>query len=391
MLMWLADDDKRSLLPRTVDYRTKLAVAMEGHLHVEEIVGFPDASPLKSHREDALDVESSKRVARRMQAKDIIIPPHRQVRPEDRRYDLSEVSRHWHKELLDLEKAFQAGKFSKRAEESAAEPEEGHPHRLDVRLGSEWVHRKKSIYTPEYRRMAVLRSTAKTQNVRIAKTNLILKDQEKIDKMDLDLHREDVQPSEKEELIKALQSSIQDYKNVLATLDDKMMTRLFFLDDDRRAFAMDPPLLMWDRRQAEPLLAREDEFHAPRKVALLDFQPKATDEYPLTAEQSTYFDLISTSLLGPSGHQTFQYVKTIAPGAFEALVPKVPAIRDPRKGGRYDIESLRVRTATPEMFHGLALAWDNWAFKPPIESQLTRFGAYMQGARMERIGAIVRV
>ena len=38
---------------------------------------------------------------------------------------------------------------------------------------------------------------------------------------------------------------------------------------------MDPPLLMWDRRNAEPILAEDDEFyHLNKPMALLDFQPQ---------------------------------------------------------------------------------------------------------------------
>ena len=170
----------------------------------------------------------------------------------------------------------------------------------------------------------------------------------------------------------------------------KQLTKLIFLDDDRRAFAMNPPLLMWDRRKADPLLAREDEFYAPGQVALLDFQSKTTDEFPMTQEQSIYFDMISTSLFAPRGPATPKHLKTMAPGAFEALVPQVPAIRDPRKGGRYDVETVRVRAMTAEMIHGLALAWDNWVFKPSIEDALVTFGNNFEDRATMRKGAITR-
>ena len=40
MLMWLSDEDKRALLPRTVGYRGKLSLFMEANFELEEIVGF---------------------------------------------------------------------------------------------------------------------------------------------------------------------------------------------------------------------------------------------------------------------------------------------------------------------------------------------------------------
>ena len=366
MLMWLSDEDKRPLLPRTVGYRGKLSAHMEAVLHLEEIVGFPHASDAKVCREDALDIESGKQVAKRMQEKNINIPLHRQAKPADRLFDLSGVSRHWHREFRELEKGFQGGKFSQYVERLAAESTPGHMPRAK--------NQEKAIFTPEYRRMMLLRTAIKSQNVKIDRLNMILKKQEKIDKLYLDLYREDIEAVEREEKTKALDSWIQEFKDELETLSAKQSKTLFFLDDDRRAFAMEPPLLMWDRRKAEPLTAKEDEFYARREIALLDFQPKIADRIPMTSEQSFYFDMISTSLFAPHGQVTLKHLKTTAPGAFEALVSQVPAIRDPRKGGRYDVESLRIRTVTPEIIQDLAVAWDNWTFKPPIEDVLAQFG-----------------
>ena len=389
LLMWLSDEDKRPLLPRTVGYRGKVAVYMEAHFNLEEIVGFPHASDSSIHREDALDIESHKRVAERMRGKDIKIPPHRQVRLEDRRYDLSQISRHWHKELQELEEDFRAGKFKQNVEGPAATSDDGYiPGTKNKKPG-----RKHQVYTPEFKRMRLFRNVVNGENASINKINSVLKSQERIDKMDLDLHREDVKPSEREEIIKALNASIQDYKSELRSLTQKQLTRLYLLDDDRRAIAMNPPLLMWDRRGAEPLLAREDEFHTPAQIALLDFQPKMANEFPMTLEQSLYFDLISTSLLSPAVHACLQRLKTTGPGAFEALVPQVPAIQDPAKGGRYDIDSVRARTMIPGIYYSLALAWDKWAFKPSIASTMVDFSTSarpMDDKRSKR-GSIVKL
>ena len=384
MLMWLADEDKSALLPRTVGYRGKLAVYLESSFHLEEIVGF---SNTRIRREDALDIESSKQVAKRMEEKDIKIPSHRRFRPGDKVSNLSDISREWHKEFQELVEAFQAGKFSKWEQRPATKPDDGH---MPGAISGEVQKKSRPTLTPEYRRMRTLSFVATGQNTSIDKIKTVLKTQEKIDKMDLELHREGIKPSEREEVIRAMDSSIQHYKNELQTLTMKQLNKLIFLDDDRRAFAMNPPLLMWDRRKADPLLAREDEFYATGQVALLDFQSKTTDEFQMTQQQSIYFDMISTALFAPRGPATPKYLKTVAPGAFEALVPQVPAIRDPRKGGRYDVESVRVRAMTAEMIHGLALAWDNWVFKPPIEDALVTFGTNFEDRATMKKGAIAR-
>ena len=374
VLMWLPDENKRQLLPRTIGYRSKISMYLEANFEMEEIVGFPLASDSKKRREDALDVESSKRVAKRMQEKEIHIPPGRGLRPQDSNPGLSEISRYWHKELQELEEGFQTGRFSQYMERPAATPNEKHVSGATTGKSKS----QRSLTTREYKKMITLRSVANWQNVLIDRIKTVLEKQEKIDKLDLDLHREDIKPLEQEEIIKKIDASIQEYKKEVNTLSEKQSQALQFLDDDRRAFAMDPPLLSWDRRKADPLLAREDDFHVQGKNALLDFQPKMMDEMPMTLDQSVYFDMIATFLLSRKGAVTLKHLETIAPGAFEALVPQVPAIRDPRKGGRYDVDSLRARNATPEMIHGLAVAWDNWAFKPPIEDVLTHFGPNLE-------------
>ena len=359
MLMWISDEEKRPLLPRTVGYRGKLSVSVEASVDLEEVAGFQPALDAKHlmRREDALDIESSKLVAKRMQENGIKKPLHHQARLEDRRTIY--LSRKWYEDLQKLEQGFERGDFSQHVR-PAVESIDGHIPR--------------AVTDPEYKKLVKLRILARSYYKRIDRIQRVLTKQEDIDKMDHDRHRENITAMEQEEIVKKLDSNIQDYKGEIEKLPEKLKRELNYLDDNRRAFSMDPPLLMWDRRKAEPISAREDDFSPPRQISLVDFQPKIINELPMTTEQSFYFDVISTFLLGSRGAFTLKHLRTIAPGALEALVPQVPAIRDPRRGGRYDIDSVRARTLTPEMIHGLAVAWDNWAFKPPLEEMMTQFG-----------------
>lgn len=380
LLMWMADVDKRSILPRSVGYRGKLAALMEANLDVEEIVETPTSTKGAIRREDALELESNKRVTKRMQEQNIQIPLHRQAKPPNNMLTLSITSRDWHKELDQLEEAFKTQKLSQFV---------GMPPSplIPVLLGGS---RKLAEYTPEYKRMATLRGVLAGQNVAFSKANQYMQRQEEIDELDLKLHRERTSARKQEEELKILDSTIRDYQEQLETLSMKMQHRVLFLDDDRRAFAMDPPLLTWDRRTAEPLVAEVDEFYVAKELALLDFQPKTTNQFPMTSEQYLYFDVIATSLLGLKGPTTLKILNRMAPGAYEALVPKVPAIRDPTKGGRRDVESVRARVLTPEMLHGLAIAWDNWVFKPPVADTLAQFSASYEYRARERKGIIAR-
>ncbi|KAK3168073.1 hypothetical protein OEA41_004519 [Lepraria neglecta] len=338
LLMWMTDEEKRPLLPRTVGYRHKLAAYLEASFHVEEILG-ETANDTKVNREDALEIESRKRVAERMAKEGIVLPPDRQLDLKDVMYSLSQTSRSWHREFEELDEGLKSQRISQFV---------GQPPGPLVAVGRSGVKKKGTPgLTPEYNRWRLLRNVLMGENKQIDKANQYLRKQEEIDKLDLEAHRDGIDPKTQEEL--------------LGTLDAKTNVH------GRRPPRLrnGPPLLMWDQRKAEPLIAQSDEFWPSKEgLALLDFQPKIPQPFPTNREQSTYFDMLATELMGVKGPNNIKLLNKIAPGAFEALVPKVSAFTDPRRGGRRDVESIRNRVLTPEQLYGLAMAWDKWLFKP---------------------------
>ncbi|KAK4697393.1 hypothetical protein P7C71_g687, partial [Lecanoromycetidae sp. Uapishka_2] len=293
------------------------------------------------------------------------MPPNRRTKIEDIILSSSDVSREWHAELQGLEEGFKNFKLSQFIG--------GPPGPVTEKAKSGVRARNAPTNSPEYDRLRKLRNILRGENKRFDRSNSVLKHQDEIDKLDLQAHQVGLKAGEKEQTLNTLDAKIKAYKAQLASLSETDLANVLFLDDDRRAFAMNPPLLMWDRREAEPLTVQDEEFYPQQPLALLDFQP-LPKPMPITMEQSTYFETLGTLLLGVKGTTNLKHLNTIAPGAYEALVPKVPAIRDPRRGGRRDVESVRARMLTPEMFHGLAVAWDKWLFKPPMNDLLTQVG-----------------
>ncbi len=371
ILLWVPDAEKRALVPRTVAYRGKVAVYLESAFHVEEVAG---GAPLltKARREDSLDMESSKLVAKRMEEDKVQIPPHRQLKPTDTA-SKSSTSRAWHVEMETLEKGFESLEYSQFI---------GKPPATLVHLKAKNPIR----VTPEYDRLRILQRTLLLQNKTIDKVNTKLQKQEEIDRLDLVAHRADIDVAEQEHEFSVIDAKIEAFKVELSELSKKTQDRLLFLDDDRRASSLDPPLLMWDRRRTEPLIVHPNEFYSAKELALLDFQPLPLEkQFPLTPDQSIYFDMISTNLFGPRGATTLKHLNHSAPGAYEALVPHAPAVTDPMKGGRRDVESVRVRNLTPEMLWQLAKAWDEWLFKPSMSDTMTQFGVnYERDMTMRR-------
>lgn len=372
MLMWVTGKEKSALIPRTVFQRRKLSLCLETACHVEEIVtGSQILREKNQSREDILNIKSGKQVAERMRKQNVQIPPERQdetqrkvqeilqgeagddtVKLNDLGGTSPDISREWHEELRQLKTNFKSGKLSQFT---------GGPPGVQTRR--RW-HDPRS-FSPDWLRMVELERTIKSQERRKDHVDKLTVKQEKLDSLELSANREGLGEVDRLEMLNELDQQTREFKAQLEHVNINRSTQLNFLMDDRRAFAQNPPLLMWDQRSAEPLLAREDEFHTPKDMAFLDIQPRVPNPYPMTVVQAAFFQLIMGTLFS-YGSQTPSCLKQLAPGAMEALIPQVPALQDPWKGGRRDLTDLRTRVMTPEMVYGLTLAWDKWPFKPPL-------------------------
>lgn len=372
MLMWLPETEKQSMLPRTVFHRLRIALTLETYFHVEEIVtgrGQP-----RQRRQISLDIESGRQVASRMKAAGIEIPHDRQDATQrmvqeplagaaiDETIRVQDTPREWKKELEQLEEALANNEFTK------FHPPEGACVDSESRR---FPSTNKGSITPRFERLQRLRDNSNFVNKKKLALDRFLAEEADIDALDIDIlhgrldtRQRETKTSQRDEL----------YRSFKARLIDQTVqfpSELAFHSDDKRAFALKPPLLMWDRRTAEPLLALEDEFMIQKPISLLDFQPLLPSPYPMTMEQTIYFDHISRNLFY-NGSNTVRYLNSVAPGAFEALTPLVPSLADPLKGGRANLDDLRMRSLTPEMVHGLALAWEKWSFKPDFLEVVAR-------------------
>lgn len=378
VLMWIHDLDKQSLLPRSICRRKKLGLQMEMICNAEEVVG--GANELRAReqaREEFIVIQSGIRVAKEMKRNNVPILLERQDETQQRvqnhllteevhhsdnpREILVNKHRGWHKELEKLEKGFQKGRFLKFI---SAPP--GTPAGLNIRK----VRKSSEKFTAEYNRLVELQRNFKHERKIQTLVDGLFERQSMIDSLELDTFNQGLDGLQRAKKLKLFLQSNEKFKLQLEETTKKIRDTFMFHRDDRKAFAQSPPLLMWDRRTAEPLIAQKNEFSPMKELALLDIQGHVDNLYPMTQEQVTQFEFITAQFfINPSVSP--YALDSIAPGAFDAIVPYVPALHDPLRGGRRDLSVLEARCFTPEMAHGITLAWDKWAFKPTVSDLVT--------------------
>lgn len=385
LLLWMQDSEKRAILPRTVSHRRKLSLEAEMSCHIEEIVGGP-ASQISQRREDILDMNSSRQVAEAMATQNIRIPFERQDEAQklldenllsangdqkaliENTLRIASTHRAWHTALEKMKEDFRDGRISEYEDQITPAAD------AKLKAGKMGKPKIKPTRTPEYLKLRELQRVFDGQIKTNEQVNSFLRQDELIKCLESDTNNQTLHEVQRRRKEKELRRLIEDLKRSLEKVPKFVREAFWYISDNRRAFNQNPPLLMWDCRTAEPLIAREDEFYNPTSLALLDFQPRVSDPFPMSATESSIFQILAGALLS-NGCNTIFYLNSLAPGATEAITAKVPSLRDSSRGGRQDLWSLRARCFTPDMFYGITKAWDTWPFKLPLTELMSTLPA----------------
>ena len=389
MLLWVADGHKRQLLPRTVADRRKYTVEAEVSCeNVVEIAG-ADEAPGFSRREKGIDMQSAVRVLKLMQKRNMESPETRKGElqkeaeasmrdPASGEQDqfpsavevasLEGEARSWHVELANLEQGFRHGRFAKWIEPQKTR-----------KVG---VKRER---TPEFARLQILQRIKKSQKKHSHHVGQILDKADVLDELEKSiLDDRTLTEADREQKRTELASAMAVYTQELDGLKDHVRDKAALIRDDRRAFRSKPPLLLWDRRPYEPLMVHDKDFAPQSKLALLDLQPRELAQgLHATADSATVFDFIVGSLFSQPKQTVPRGVASLAPGATEALIPQVPSLFDPDRGGQRDVERMTIRLLTPEMIEGLVKAWETWPFRLSKRELLMRMGTELDQRELD--------
>jgi mitochondrial transcription factor 1 len=351
MLIWTNDEDKRTLLPRSVVLRKRAAVEAELVCEwMHEVAGRDGAqTALKSSVRDRwLDIESAINTLERMKRSSIQIPTGRETEIINGLPDLAiEIGeqlagtrvpwmpRPYFLELEELEKA------------SAMNP----------------ITKTSSKYV----RMRNLRYLLEADKANGAEYLRILSEQDNI--MRLRQERAGGSTMDLEEA----------WNEKIRAMTKNSRIDFLLLRDNLHLFRQKPPVMLWDRREVEPLVVKPTEFFPNVESCLLDIQPKAT--HPLLREvgpnsnrAGDMFDMILRGVFAASVEPISRQLESIWPGASAGIAPYCPSLCDPTMGGtpvsRYG--ELCGRTLNEGQWMEILEGFMKWPFRPAYPEMVGR-------------------
>ncbi|KAL9108376.1 MAG: hypothetical protein Q9227_006836 [Pyrenula ochraceoflavens] len=143
--------------------------------------------------------------------------------------------------------------------------------------------------------------------------------------------------------------------------------------DNFQIYYQSLPSLLWDQRQAEPLVASSEEFFPQLPLCLLDYQPNIDQLSCITSDEKFVYVSRFLSLIFKSPKTPFyKALEQFAPGSLDYFIQELSAL------SHYDEESLnevlrrRVRAVPTRVFLDVALAWSDWPFGPPFSEVLSQ-------------------
>ncbi|KAG4440741.1 hypothetical protein IFR05_003785 [Cadophora sp. M221] len=339
MLIWINDEEKHNILPRTINDRRKASVEADFACEKVEEVASSTVHMGQGLREPELDLQSGRKVLQRMTDNGIQIPEGR--------------------ESILVQQLNGVDVPNTRIQRFQAAP-----------LKEETT----TIHDPERER--VLQNRLKSRLTGEALAATVCDTYEDILKAAKVVHG--LPDSEEQKANNAeFWEHLKDWDDNVSTLSRTNRLHVQSGCDNRLAIRRDQPLLLWDRREVEPIRLDDDEFFPSKAMCLFDIQPKTLipvlrDKYPDNCD-------ILEFLLGSFFTLPSQSVKNgligLWPGAYEWIDVECPSLKDIHKGGHPDLDHLTVRMLSNEMMVEIVEAWLRWPFKPNRYQMLSRMGS----------------
>lgn len=383
MLLWMPESDKTHLFPYSIRTRTAANVGMAMFGSVTEAVG---TSPLKGllsaiasarsrdkespNRFAGIAGASAKRVAARMRDSGIEVPQlGRKLQAAelsaqdkmDMRFPLDDLSSTYHDLLSHLASA--EIRFHQ-IHQMVARFGGGPKAKEDMRRMAATLEFPQSLAAAHATLFAKLGNAAEKLAVVVDVQLRIIKVEASFRQVEESAIKQDGMADVKLRILK-LGEALDAMVGLRLEPLGKTVTSIV---EEYMAYAVQPPILSYDRRRYEPIQAEMREFWPKADLMLLDVTPAVRDlAVPEVAEQREGVKVcqeLIKHLFSRQASSLPEALDRIAPNGAQDLIPLVPALTDPRRGGRLDAKKLRVRMLTDEMMDGLTKAFLEWPFRP---------------------------
>ncbi|KAK0106181.1 hypothetical protein ONS96_003826 [Cadophora gregata f. sp. sojae] len=354
MLIWINDEERHNILPKTVSSRRKGSAEADFSCEkLEEVASGTATSPRRA-REVGLDLEGLRKVLQKMEAKGIEIPKGRESFLLKQMFDLSDEEA---QRGLRMEKEIAQEEYASLKKQA---------------LSGISVDRKRLSW------LKYLTASNSRQQHRIT---ALCNEFEKI--MESAKAIQGLADPEQKDMRNAeYQERMVEWEENVAKLSGDNVNVVRNRCEDRLALRREKPLLLWDRREVEPLRLEPEEFYPAQTMCLFDIQPKALNpvlrkDYPNNYDVLEY--LLVSFFTMPSQSVKHGLVGLV-PGAYEWIDAECPSLKDVYKGGKPDLDRLSVRCLTEEMLVDMVEAWERWPFKPNKYEMLSRMGSVSHDA-----------
>jgi len=382
MLIWIEDQERFLLLPRHVHLRKKGSMeAAVSCSHISEV-----ASSTVPHsyfpRDISLELESTRKTLAQMEAKGITVPEGRRsviheyllgIQTDAGLIDAKQSKKKWSEELPLLEARYAAGEFEKNRDKTK--------DKSDPTV-KPTVKKPADPYTPEYKRMMILRNGRNSYARRRVEREDSNKRHSELLKRLGELHGLTTMSAQRErESILKLRRKLLD--EITALPDANQIQFHCSSADNYRLSQTEPSGFIYDRREAEPLKVQKSDFYPAHELALIDFEPQTT--WPSIRADNANYDIleyIATMFNMFPNNNVKESLTALWPGAYEWLSVECPSLLDPRKGGDPDLTLIRVRCLTSEHLKEILEAWIRWPFRPTREQIVARL-SYSASADVE--------
>ncbi|KAI9738274.1 MAG: hypothetical protein M1834_008772 [Cirrosporium novae-zelandiae] len=354
MLAWMSENTQAAVLPRTIFNRGKTPPLLDLVCDYSQLVG--TKSLREFQREPSLEKHSAQIINKKMEDNNIVIPETRRFQlPDD---DESRFKYHSHRNkpekpgwldtLTELEEAFRNGEFQE---------------------GPGNYRGSKSKVDPRWIRLRTLRNLQKCNTKRYAEVDNMLEQEAEALKLLQEIRDLDLDEQSRAARIKEFSTIRENISNWLKKEPKSQTERFWVRSDERRAFFQKPPVLMWDRRPAEPLVANNEEFFPKIPLSLVDFRPRpnAAESLPTAVDEVYLSHVLDVLYARPKDSALKIMSRLINEETARNILKEFIGLKDDSQCDYPALEDLTIRSLNDKTLKKIIDAYLMSPFKPDRE------------------------